>query len=79
MSEAPEATQHLEYYIFENVRAIHIHMQSAGLHRASNTPQKICSPCHSQWNIITLHQLQTEGPQKTQSILTDLFFGYRHP
>lgn len=24
MSEAPEATQHLEYYIFENVRVIHI-------------------------------------------------------
>lgn len=79
MSEAPEATQNLEYYLVEYVKAIHIPHAVSRLHSAANS-QKICSPCHSKWNTVTLHQLQTtEEPQKIQSILPNLFFRYHHP
>lgn len=46
MSEAPEATQNLEYYLLENVKAIHIPHAVSRLHSAANS-QKIRSPCHS--------------------------------
>lgn len=77
MSEAPEATQHLEHYIFENVRVIHIPHAVSRFTQRLNYPENL----HSMPQSVKYYYIAPTSNRGTKEnpVYTNLFFGYHHP